>query len=263
MPANFGSPKWGGDAPYPDTMGSASYGSETAISLSYLTDAKQLLQYIPEPYELNGDPVVTITYGRNQQINWLAGGEYNILKVSVDAVYSGEIDRVSGGYVLVLWENLTDPILPGRELQGMPKIYAEIENHRIYNGAWTTTLSKNGKTMLNLRAENLKPLNGEELERFKERRRQAGMLGWKYIPGEQAADAPLLSYATEYPIITEFDEVWTAEGAFEWHPQTWHDNPTQSHIVNALHSLPIKKLLSCTVTTASKQLLVGNVRRLR
>ncbi|MCP4857944.1 MAG: acetoacetate decarboxylase family protein [Fuerstiella sp.] len=263
MPAHFGAPQWGGEQPYPDPLGEASYGDEEAITIRYLTDEKQVLQYLPEPYELNGPPTVTIAYGRNRQINWLAGGDYNIVKVAVDATYPGQVDRVSGGYVLVLWENLTDPILPGREFQGMPKIYADIENHRIYDGTWMTTVSNRGKTMLDLQASNLKQIQGEEFETFRNDRRNGGMPGWKYIPGESSVDEPLVSYATEFPTTTEYHEAWSADGTFEWHSLAWQDNPTQSHIVNALHALPVKEIMSCTVTKASKVLQVAKVRRLR
>jgi acetoacetate decarboxylase len=263
MPAHFGAPPWGGENPYPDPVGEASYGDEEAIAIRYLTDERQVLQYLPEPYVLNGPPTVTIKYGRNRKINWLAGGEYNIVTVAVDATYEGDVDRISGSYMLVLWENLTDPILPGREFQGMPKIYAEIENHRIYDGTWTTTVSNRGKTMLDLQAGNLQQIQGAEFDKMRNDRRHGGMLGWKYIPGESSADEPLVSYATKYPITTEYHEAWSADGSFEWHPQKWQDNPTQSHIVNALQALPAKEILSCTVTKASKVLQVAKVRRLR
>jgi hypothetical protein len=104
---------------------------------------------------------------------------------------------------------------------------------------------------------------GNKFEQFKNDSRHGGMLGWKYVPGESSSDEPLASYATEYPVTTEYHEAWSAEGSFEWHPQSWRDNPTQSHIVNALHALPVKETMSCTVTKASKILHVARVRRLR
>ena len=260
MPAHFGPPSWG--KPWPDQPGEAYYGDVTGISIGYLTNGKQLRKYLPHPYELEGPPVVTVAYSMNREITWLAGGEYNIVRVTVRATYPGEIDKVSGDYVLVLWENLTDPILTGRETAGIPKIYGEIEDHQIFNGVWRTSLSNRGKTLLEIHAGNLTKMNPDELERLKASSLQGKMLGWKYIPNETAS-GPIISYATEFPVSSRCIEAWSASGSLKWYPQTWEENPTQSHIVNALHSLPVNEIVSCTVSKSSKTMETGKVRRLR
>ena len=262
MPAHFGSPIWGGGEPYPDPPDEAHYGEVTAISIQYLTDGEKLLQYLPRPFELSGRPVVTVAYAMNRKINWLAGAEYNIVKVSVRATYRGRGETVTGDYMLVLWENLTDPILTGREKQGMPKIYGDIEDHSIFDGVWSTTLSNRGQTLLNIEASDLTTMAGDELEKLKANGLDGTMLGWKHIPGETSGSEPMLSYATEFPTSTKIQSAWSAKGHLQWRPQQWKDNPTQAHIVNALHSLPVKSIESCTVTEASKILKVGKVRRL-
>jgi len=220
-----------------------------------------LYQYLPHPYELDGPPIVTVAYTMNREITWLAGGEYNIVAASVRATYPGEIDKVSGNYFLVLWENLTDPILTGREKQGLPKIYGDIEDHQIFDGVWSTTLSNRGKTILDIRAANLTKMKPDQFEQLKANRIERA-LGWKYIPNE-AGTGPIVSYATEYPISTIYKEAWSANGSLKWYTQTWEENPTQAHIVNALHSLPVKEIVSSLVSKSSKILLQGKVRRLR
>lgn len=260
MPAHFGQPEWG--QPWPDQPGELHYGDVTGISISYLTDGEQLSSYLPHPYELEGPPIVTVGYSMNRDITWLAGGEYNIVAVTVRATYPGEIDKVSGSYVLVMWENLTDPILAGREFQGIPKIYGEIEDHRIFNGVWRATLGNRGRTILDIQAANLVKIEPDQLQQLNARSAQGRMLGWKYIPDETGS-GPIVSYATEFPMSTRYKEAWSAIGSLKWYPQTWEENPAQAHIVNAMHSLPIKRIVSSEVAKLSNTLLVGKVRRLR
>jgi acetoacetate decarboxylase len=149
MPAHFG-PRF--------RRGSAAYGDVTTIAITYLTDRKLLAQYLPEPFEVGQEPLVSVSYAMNREIEWLAGGCYNIIGVNVSAVFKGRVDQVTGNYCLVMWENLTDPILTGREIQGIPKIYADIPDHTIYEGVWRTSASYRGHKIVDLMIKDLQPL---------------------------------------------------------------------------------------------------------
>ena len=260
MPAHFGPPAW--PQPWPDPSGEARYNDVTTIAIRYLTDGDKLRHYLPHPYELNGPPIVQVTYSMNRGITWLAGGQYNVIGLTIHANYVGETDKVSGDYALVLWENLTDPILTGRELQGIPKIYGDIEDHQTFNGVMRTSLSRWGKTLLEIEAADLTEMEPAKLERLRADSTSGRLLGWKYIPNETGSQ-PIVSYATEFPITSQYSRAWSATGRVQWHQQKWAENPTQAHIVNAMYSLPVKKIVSCTVTKGSKILHSGLVRRLR
>ncbi|MBI4767673.1 MAG: acetoacetate decarboxylase family protein [Deltaproteobacteria bacterium] len=101
MPFGFG-PRAG--------KGSALYGDVTTIAVSYLTDRQRLSEYLPEPFEVGVEPLVSVSYAMNREVAWLAGGCYNLIGVNVSAVFKGQEDHLSGSYCLVMWENLTDPI---------------------------------------------------------------------------------------------------------------------------------------------------------
>jgi acetoacetate decarboxylase len=260
MPAHFGSPAWA--QPWPDPPGEAHYDDVTTIVIRYLTDGPKLREYLPYPYELDDPPIVQVTSSMNKGITWLAGGSYSVVGVTVRATYRGEKDRVSGDYALVLWENLTAPILTGREIQGIPKIYGDIEDHRTSNGGMSTSLKNQEKTMLEIDAVNLTEIESAELEQLNSQGADGRLLGWKYIPNETAS-APVVSYATVFPISSRYSQAWSATGHLEWHHQEWAENPTQAHIVNAMCSLPVERIVSCTVTRGSKILHAGRVRRLR
>ena len=259
MPAHFGMPEWQRADGVP--AGDTRYDDVTLISIDYITDKKKLKSYLPRPYELDGPPVITVTYSMNRDISWLAGGDYNIIAVSTRATYPGTVDNVTGNYALVLWENLTDPILTGREQQGIPKVFGEIDNHREFKGTWRTALSNNGKTMLEMEAAGLTNMTDNEFRTFKTNNAQANLLGWKYIPNETSS-GPILSYATLYPISYRYREAWFATGTLRWHPRKWEELPTQAHIVNSLHGLPVKSIVSCTVSKTSLTLHASKVRRL-
>ena len=61
-----------------------------------------------------------------KEIEWLAGRGYNTLGASFPVVFQGTRDYAEGHFLTVLWENLTDPILTGREELGFAKIYCEL-----------------------------------------------------------------------------------------------------------------------------------------
>ena len=92
MPAHFG-PRF--------RKGSAFYGDLTTIAISYLTDRKLLARYLPEPFEVGLEPLVSVSYAMNREIEWLAGGCYNIVGVNVSA---SDIENCQRAYIRQLLE---------------------------------------------------------------------------------------------------------------------------------------------------------------
>ena len=246
MPFHFG-PRAG--------KGSALYGDVTTIAISYLTDRKMLSEYLPKPFEVGPEPLVSVSYAMNREVAWLAGGCYNLIGVNVSAVFNGQVDHFAGSYCLVMWENLTDPILTGREIQGIPKIYAEIPDHTIFDGVWSTCAGYRGHKIVDLTIKNLDPLPSEQVKEIEKMARQGNWMGWKYIPktGEPGAE---VSHATLFPTNSTFTSAWIGTGEVNWNRLTWEQNPTQFHIVNALEKLPILEYRSAVVLKGSSNLSV-------
>ena len=103
----------------------------TSIKVSFLSNAKQLEALLPPGFTLHGDPVVTVSATYMKEIEWLAGRGYNVLGVTIPASFNGQNDRAVGPFLTVLWENLADPIITGREELGFSKIYCELPEIRI------------------------------------------------------------------------------------------------------------------------------------
>ena len=83
---------------------------------------------------MDKEPLITVTASYIKEIEWLAGRGYNTLGISFPAVFQGEKDYASGNFLTVLWENLTDPILTGREELGFSKIFCDLPEPKIHNG---------------------------------------------------------------------------------------------------------------------------------
>src|ERR1039458_4318341 len=91
MPAHFGG--------YEGQPKPCVYDDVTSIVISYQTDGEMLARYIPEGFQTTY-PVVAIAYVMNRGVDWMAGGNYNLICVQVPVVYSSAKERLEGLYVL-------------------------------------------------------------------------------------------------------------------------------------------------------------------
>jgi acetoacetate decarboxylase len=246
MPFHFG-PRQGG-------RGTGQYHDVTTMSVTYLTDRDRLSAYIPKPFEVGVVPFVSVSYSMNRQIDWLAGHSYNIVSVNASVVFNGQEDHLTGTYPLVLWENLTDPILTGREIEGIPKIYADIPDHSIIEGEWRASASHFGHKIVDLMVKDLTPMTTAQIEEMRNRAAQSHWMGWKYIPNIGRPGAAV-SHPTLFPTSGVTREAWVCGGGeVVWQHLTWEQNPTQFYIVNALADLPIIQYLAFMVTKGGSNL---------
>ena len=246
MPTHFG-PAYG-PRQSPDGVkfnGKISHKS-TTISVSYLSNEKQLTKLLPKGFNLYGDPVVTIFASYMKEIQWLAGRGYNVLGVTINAEFLGRKDKVHGPFLTVLWENLADPIITGREELGFSKIYCDLPEIRINNNFAGMSANWLGFNFLNFEVSDLKLVKNPL-----ENSNNDGMLHYKYIPrtGQWGTSD------IEYPVISPVSnpnkkvlEYSTGKGYLKWNFARWEDMPTQYNIVNTLADLEIKKYTSATLT---------------
>ena len=250
MPAHFG-PRYTGE------KSSGWYRDVTVMALSYVTDREKLAAYIPEPYELPEQAVITVFYACNKQIDWLAGHGYNMIGVNAGVVFQGEHEQLQGTYSLVIWENLTDPILVGREVQGIPKIYADIPDHSVNADVWRCNASHFGHKIIDLSISNLSAVSAKDIAQTEESAKDTNNpMAWRYLPCVGGFGQPAVNEAVLYPSENKFSEVFVGEGEVHWQKLLWEQNPTQFHIVNALEALPVLQYLPAIVTKGSANLVV-------
>lgn len=218
----------------------------TVVSLSFLTNREQLEELVPEDIglELADEPVITVHAGLLQECEWLAGRGYNVLGVNFPVTFNGKKDHVKGDFQIVLWENLCEPILTGREELGYSKIYAEIPAPMVYQGVWHWTALWQGFKFVDLKFMNMRQLSLEEAKTMMSKQGSAGTIHYKYVPRTGVWGTPDVAYVTLTPAAggpKTLKEAWQGEGTVQFHKATWQDLPTQYNIVNALHGLEIKE----------------------
>lgn len=104
------------------------------LAVTYVTDREALAKHLPAGFEPTEIPTLTAYFYCNKECDWLAGNGYNKIAVNASVMFKGESEQLVGSYALVVWENLAAPILRGRELQGIPKVFADIPDHALRNG---------------------------------------------------------------------------------------------------------------------------------
>ncbi|MFT4046783.1 MAG: acetoacetate decarboxylase family protein [Solimonas sp.] len=208
-----------------------------AIAVRYLTDKDKLQAHLPDGFEIWGEPVLTVEVTYMWELGWLAGRGYNMCDVKFPAVFKGKDGPIHGTLLLVRFEDLTDPILSGREELGHNKLYCEIPPLRQHKGKEATQMSWLHHPFLKIAAWDLRddprlpppdPLN-------------KGLLSYKYLPRTGVWGTADVEYATLTP------PAWNGrttsrrvgQGSVEFIKARWEDLPTLHHLVNAFEALPI------------------------
>lgn len=235
----------------------------TVISVSFETQREQLAELLPECFELGDKPFVTIAATYMQDLEWLAGRGYNTLGVFIPAVYRGETETARGPFLSVLWENMADPIITGREELGYAKVFCSLPEPQLSGTTAQCSANWEGFEFMSMQLDSLMQ---QEVSDASERRPFDGVLHYKYIPrtgewGEADVAYPVIS-PSETP-NRRVVEHWKGEGSVQWHRASWEDMPTQYTIVNRLADLEIVGFsnASMTKTTGGKDL--KDQRRLR
>ena len=245
MPTHFGprtGPRQGPDGRKFDNINSP---RTTRISLSFLSSPVQLQALLPPGFVLDGEPVVTISASYMTEIEWLAGRGYNTLGVSFPARFRGQEDDVSGSFLTVLWENLADPIITGREELGFAKIYCELPPPTVLNGNYRLTASWMGFQFLELEAADLRQQSDVEIRALTQNQTGDGILHYKYMPRTGEWGTADIAYATLTPAAAPNQTIqeWRlGTGETRWQQARWEDMPTQYNIVNRLAELEMREV---------------------
>lgn len=233
-----------------------------SFRVSYRTEAEALMEILPPGMEPAGVPVISFIYRHSEKVGWVPGGEFNALGVQVDVIYRGKTDEVEGSYPPVIWENDPMAVILGREIFGVPKLCADITNPISVDDGWRGLLSEAGRPLIEIKINNLIPIEGEKLEAARAYARTRKILGWKQFPTINMRGTEL-GYTTCYPGPSEIDEAWSCDGEvnlFETDPDihVWtHD------IMGKLRNLPRLEYLGAALATGKSELQPSKSRILR
>ena len=223
----------------PWEQGGLRYGKVRELSASFTTEPEAVAALCPPGFRPADEAVVTFRMQQCDDIDWLAGRGYNLLAVDVAAVFDGERDRgVAGALCIVIWENMTEPILTGREFSGVAKIYGEIPDPREEDGVWRAGVSRFGRPIVELSVSALRPRPEAAQRELEAARREGNYMQYKYVPGieDEGAD---VAYAAVYPSTGSCVELCGGEGGAVVHRASFEQNPTQFELINRLADMPL------------------------
>lgn len=224
-------------------------------------NAAAIERILPPGYALDGDPVVRIELQQWRRLAWLAGRGYNTLGVKVPVRFSGTIDNVRGHLLLVIWENMPDAIITGREELGYNKVYAELVDPQQTEGAWSGEARWFGHRFLEFSFRDLKEVGLSQGPTSA----ADGVLNFKYLPGTGPGAPADACYSTLTPPggQLQISKVEVAEASLTLLPTSWQDMPTQHHIVEGLHRLALGRPMRAWRVESTGARDLFDTRRLR
>ena len=246
------------------------------LSVTALTDERLLSELLPPDCTLHGEPTVTLTMTFMSNIGWLAGRGYSILSVGFPIAHrSKQGGELTGNFTPVLWENLADPILTGREELGFAKIYAEMPPPVILGDRYSARALWQGFQFFEMELGELTespdrppvpPSVSPPVPPPVPSLPSSGSFHYKFIPRTGAlgeADCAYLEYASPNRSATGYGGMRivrrsTGNGSFRFHRARWEDVPFQYPIINALADLPIREVRAASVTHQAAEGLIGD-----
>lgn len=221
---------------------------DLTIQASFAADPAQLEKLLPPSFRLREPHMINLSFGYSKNIEWLAGRGYNVFGVSVPATYCGQKGAVNGDLLFVLWENMADPIITGREELGFAKVYCELPEPQFMDDKVICRASWDGCQFASLKLSGLKEVPPQDMP---EGPPSEGMLHYKYIPKTSAPGEADAAYAVltpaDYP-NGKVDQAMLAEHAVgHFRQSSWEELPTLVHIVNTLSKLKLGECLGATI----------------
>ncbi len=145
----------------PSSRGVASYGRVDVVAAQWRVHSGLLAGLLPDGFMpvLDGpEPLglLTVAFADNQGVEFMAGRGYRVASVLVRAAF-GSQDGPSGDFVVAMFEDDCLPIVLGRELLGLPKLFADISIEDRPDASMMCGASLWGHTLFSLETGPLQP----------------------------------------------------------------------------------------------------------
>lgn len=254
MPVAFG-PMPGPRQALPGCAPRGSEASITSLSLRFVTTAEALAELLPPRFEPAGEPIVTVEYTELSDVPWLAGRGYDTFAIKLPARFEGREDRVTGSFVAVVWENMADPIITGREELGYAKLFADLSSRPEGRDAHRCVASWDGHTFAELEFEGITEVTPEPAS-------QQDVLHFRYVPGVDSAPDFMGAVLTPAAGSVEVIRQATATGRVHFVRSSWEQLPTFYNVVNALARLPVLSYGDCVLRDLRRDISNRGQRRL-
>jgi acetoacetate decarboxylase len=239
------------------------YPKTESLVLQYKSDPEAIASLLPECYLPTKEPIVTVIFGYNSGLEFMAGGEYRIATVQVSARFKGEKDNVEGDYILVMFENETAPIIGGREDLGVPKIYADISPIKMLSeGHLRCEASLWGHLLFGIDLEPLKEQSKIVIQVASKRINERPWLCYKYIPSLDGP--PDANYPTMSKNDVKIEQLWLGKsGKIFFSSPDYEDVAYTKHVVDNLKTLKFNEVVQTAHICGSSVLRYDLSRRLK
>ena len=234
------------------------------VLATFAADPKQLEKMLPPGFSLREPHTVTFSFGYATEVEWLAGRGYNVFGVTMPVTYQGEEDHLDGDLQLVLWENMADAIITGREDLGFCKVYCEIPEALLSDKKMVCRASWDGCEFAKLTLTDVKEVSVDELPQGGHSK---GTFNYKYIPktwapGEADVEYPVFM-PDDWPNFVVDEAKIASDAQMHFRHSTWEELPTLVHIVNTFAALTLGDCVSAIVVKAHGGKDLSDHRRVR
>lgn len=218
------------------------------VRAGFAAEPAQLESLLPPNFELRSVPRIHVTFAYLTEVEWLAGRGYNTFGVSIPATYRGRAETVHGELLLVLWENMAEPIVTGREELGFSKVYCDLPEAQSVDGGIICRASWDGCGFATLRMTGIRaiPLTSLPTPDASE-----GLLHYKYLPRTGAPGVADVEYAVLTPNtgshLTVRSAMQARRAECTFRRSTWQELPTLVHIVNTLSDIEWGENVEATI----------------
>jgi len=230
------------------------------LSVTARSDADALGALLPPGCELDGEPLLTVNLNFMSNIGWLAGRDYAILTVLLNIRHQSRArGLLRGTFMPVLWENLADPIITGRDELGFSKLYADLPPPVIVGDDYAGRALWLGFRFCDLEVRGAREVDASPAP-------PAGAFQYKYLPRTGQLDRPdveQLEYCEPGQSAAGYAPLalvrkWSGAGRFEFQRARWEDMPFQYPVINALAALPLHEFRSATVSRFEARGVIGD-----
>ena len=259
-------------------------GTFKTASIKFKTSRTVLQNMLPLDGNLKfvaADTTAYATFAVTQLDNmeWLGGKGYNHFGLYIHGVQHTAADgsTVQGTYLPVLFENLADPILSGRDELGFPKLFAELDLKK-EEQQWTLEAGWMGSAFCKMSLEDLSDgpaTNGQVSQTATPPLNDTGLFLHKYVPatgpaGSKERGQPDVAYTTFVPDAEEAKTVErkvertlkAGKASISFDALNWNALPTLHHIAARLKEVPVYEVVEAKVVLGSGVSDVSSVRRL-
>lgn len=252
MPTHFGpslGPRQGVDGRRYENIISP---DDTTLQATFKANKDEIEKLIPPQFTLREPYVVNFSFSYITKIEWLAGRGYNTFGISVPATFKGDEETIHGELLLVIWENLADPIITGREDLGFSKIYCDIPAPLVIGDEVVCRASWDGFEFAKLKFNGFKTISSDRIfTPSEDTLPSAGTMHYKYIPKTGRIGEADAAYAVLTPVAwpnLRVEEAKLADlASLSISNATWEELPTLVHIVNSLADLTLGSCVSATL----------------